>query len=359
MATVPPIEAKVMWDGTEFKAGTLEAESDVERMADAVDLAADQMRASLSSIDDGVSNTFGPSGSFDTAAGDIESTGGARMAEAGSEVASEFGSNLAEGIASGDTSATVIDSVTGLGATIASAGGVLAFTGIGALIGGALVSGIVNKAKASAQAITDSVNTAFEAIEIKAKTTNAEIRRQFEQTATITGLYTELGGEGGPEAGFLKLAEYADDFGASAEDAANLINGEMTPGAKFLQEQIKLAGDNAEELATQTANGDVFLSKQTVNASALNKLIEAENASRARTLALAQSTRDGLADQKVEQDKLNPVAADHADTAERSADATERSAAAMERMQRAAYGIGEGLGSAARSAASIALDLGT
>jgi len=342
MTTIPPVEVKAMWDGTDLVTGTQQAEQSVEDLAREVDYAADSMRRSLQSIDDGVSSTLGSSGSINSTFDDFESHGTNRMGEAGAEVASEFGSNLAEGIASGDTSATVLDSLTGLGATVAASGGLLAFAGIGALVGGALVSGVVNRIKQADQAITDAINSSFQAIEVKARQSNKVIMQAYQDTLTFKDTITAVGG-GDAQAGFEKLADYAGRFGFEVEDAVNLINREMTPGAKGLRDAMAEVSTNIDDYVTRLHDGDVVLDNVVTGASALNRLIDEQRQKQQGTLDILKAERDATADIKNNVERSTGPAADFADS--------------MKRAEEATWRIGANLGNAIRQAGLLGLAL--
>lgn len=320
---VPDVTVKATWDSTDFERGTEDAERAVEDLAREVDYAADKMNTSLRSIDDGVSSTLGPTGTVNRQFDDFGDHANQTMGEAGAEVASEFGSNLAEGISSGDTSATVLDSMTGLGATLASAGGALAFAGVGALVGGALVSGIVNRIKTANQAIVDAINESFQAVEVNARQTNRAIKDAYLDTLNFKDTLTNIGG-GDAQKGFETLTAYAEDFGFAAEDAVNLINREMTPGARGLRDAIKEVGVNTDQYVTRLDDGQVILDDVVTSGSALNRILDEQRQKQEGSLRLLESERNAKRDIKDDQRQLTNDARDYYEYTRLAADAAGR-----------------------------------
>jgi len=243
---VPKVEVDLMWDNTALKQGTMEAEADVERMADAVDAAATEMRTSLSSIDDGVSTTLGTGGTFSSGVDDVEAEGG-RLKEVGSEVGAEFAANLQEGVASGDIKGTLLDTFSGLGAAAGATGQLgLAAAGVGVLLGATLIKGLTAKAAAERQGFVDAVNTAFEQIEIKATDTFDTIEKKIQDTFTRVGVVSELGGEEGLIGGYERINELVALTGVKFEEVVKILQGKTNPNLEDARRKIIDASDNTE-----------------------------------------------------------------------------------------------------------------
>lgn len=339
------IEIEILTDTTKLKAGTDEAERSIEALADSVDLASDDMRRSLQSIDDGVSSTLGPSGSFTRATDDFTDTGRQRFSEAGTEVASEFSSNLAEGIASGDTSATLLDSITGLGATLGAAGGLTAIAGVGALVGGAIVSGMVNGAKAAKAEFIAETKTIFDSVEVEAKTSMRKIRKEILEGFTFESVLEELGGEAGLQGGIDQVNTLVDATGVKFNTVVDLLRGKVNPAT---EETRKILEQQASLINVELAPGVFTMSKaQTDVRDTAKDVLGVIDDQLEKQKTVTQQKKLEL---DYTRDQVNPGRA--------VADAMERTALAAERAERAALRLGGNLGNAVRQAGLVNLALG-
>lgn len=305
------IEIEILADATKLKAGTDEAERSIEALADAVDTSSDQMRASLQSIDDGVTSTLGSGGTFSRSVDDVEAEGG-RLKDVGSEVGAEFAANLQEGVASGDIKGSLLDTFSGLGAAAGATGQLgLAAAGVGVLLGATLIKGLSQAAAERKQEFVDEINGAFDAIEINAKSTFDSIRKQLMSAFDVQAVLTELGGEQGLVGGLEKVNEVARASGVPFNDIVDILRGKMNPDLKVAQQLLRDAG---AEVAYQVRGHGANVDALTDEARLATDILEASKENRKQ------------------QDIVESGAQRLAGYYERTADAAERTAAALARI---------------------------
>ena len=151
MAEIPPLVVKGMYDGTDLQAGLQTAEGDIEALADATDVAATQMRDSLSDVGDSVD--------MSASVADVDNAGRS-MKETGTEVGAEFSENLGEAFRSGDYKALIFESLTSLGPALGP-------LGIGVGVGAALMLNIVKGVETKRQEMLTSIQSLFDSIEVQ------------------------------------------------------------------------------------------------------------------------------------------------------------------------------------------------
>lgn len=295
MATIPPIELKAMYDGTELTAGTAKSELEIEGLADSVDTAATQMRASLSSIDDGVNTTLGTGGTFSQGVDATEAEGG-RLKEVGTEVGAEFAANLQEGVASGDVKQTVIDTFSGLGAAAGATGQIgIAAAGVGLLLGTAIIKGMTANIEARRQAIIDSMNEIFSSLEITAKTTGQQIQKQILEGFDFTSVIEQLGGEQGFAGGMEKVNDIVKETGASFSVVIQALQGEVNPQTDALLETLIKAKDEGSLLSDGFYENRFLMNDTAKNADALLGAITTTRVKQQELTGFAKQARDHYA----------------------------------------------------------------
>lgn len=310
MADSRQIEIQALWDGTRLKTGTEQAETSVEALARAVDDSSDSMRRSLQSIDDGVSSTLGPGGTFDRSVDDVE-TSGSRMKDVGSEIGSEFAENIGEGIRSGDIGGTILETFTSLGPA-------LGVVGIGIAVGAGLINGMIRGAKEARAEFLAAVNGIFEQTEIRARTTNERIRKEILEAFTFESVLTELGGDEGVAGGVKKVDWLVKNLGVDFNEVVEILRGDLNPANRDTLAILQRQADIGPRLVS---SGKAVAIAENVAASNAREVLDALERTRAvqrDSQHLAERNRDYIADQ--------------ADQAGRLADNSERAAAASRRM---------------------------
>lgn len=231
MADTRQIKVEALWDGTRLEAGTETSQRSLDDLRRAVDDTSDDINRSLRSIDDGVSSTLGSGGSFDRAVDDVE-TSGRRMKDIGSEVGSEFSENIGEGIRSGDIGGSILETFTSLGPGL----GVL---GIAIAAGAGIINGLISGARDRQKALDETFNEVFSGLEITAKTTLANIRKQLFATFDINRVLEDIGGEAGLAGGFRTVNDLARQTGVAFNDIVDLLRGNITPATEATRKALE------------------------------------------------------------------------------------------------------------------------
>lgn len=343
-SALPPVKVEVLYDGTKLKAGTEQSEASIEALADSVDAASDQMRASLASIDDGVTSTLGTGGTFSRSVDDVEVEGG-RLKDVGAEVGAEFAANLQEGVASGDIKSTLLDTFSGLGAAAGATGQLgLAAGGVGVLLGATLIKGLTQAAEEKRAEFVAAVNEGFQQIEVKARTTFADIRKQFLEAFDFKSLLEELG-EGDPNAALDKINQAAAYLKVPFGELVDVLRGEVNAENR---DTLRLLQAHAAQINTELVPGLFTMTAEEEKQRDLSKEL----------LEYAGVRRDKLADVVELSAAERDYKRETRDASVVLAEATERTAAALERAERASIRIGSNLGNAVRQADLINLALG-
>lgn len=308
--TTKTIAIQALWDGTKLKAGTEESERAVEALADSVETASDQMRASLQSIDDGVTSTLGPTGTFSRSVDDVEVEGG-RLSEVGSEVGAEFAANLQEGVASGDLKGSLLDTFSGLGAAAGATGQLgLAAAGVGVLLGATLIKGLSQAAEERRAEFVAAVNEGFQSIEVKARSTFKEIRGELLSTFDFKALLEDLG-EGDPTVALGKIQDAAEAINKPFNELVDVLRGDIN---KENQDTLKALQQQSKEIDYQVQGKGSMIDVLTDEAKLAGDLLDYTRNRKEQlreTTDLARAERDYL---------------------QQSADAAERIAAATDRI---------------------------
>lgn len=366
MAAVPPIEVSAIWDGTRLKAGTEEAERAVESLADNIDTSSDEIKRSLDSIE----ATADSAGTSLKSVDDISLSGVGQEVEQADSKMKALGQTASEEIpgAMTDLSDSAADAATGLSTAFATLGP--AGIAVGAVLAGI---GIMmrksqeakEKFTADAQAWTDAY------IEGLGKITAATRRAKLEEDLLNPDSVIAQAEKVRQAIGADQSLVVSSIYGTPAERAAAQADLETKISrltARYdtvidkREKQLLTDGYVSEELdeqfntLTRQVNGYEDLLGLVRNG------VDAQKAGRDAAREQLETYEDlGLLTREEEKtlERIRDRQRENAQFAKLAADANTRSADAMERMERAAYGIGQGLGSAARNAANIALDLGT
>lgn len=306
-----------------------DAEIAIERLADEVDTASDDMRRSLDSINDGTASV---GDAFDRMSTDVEDEGG-RMSEVGTEIGAEFSSNLAEGISSGDASATVTDSATGLFATLGALGPTAAVAGVGGLLATGLVKGIVDGMSNRRQAVIDSVNEVLSGVLNSTDNAAKAIRDSLLDAFSLESRLTNLGG-GDLSKGVQIAEETARDLNVSINTIYDALSGEVNPATDKLVDKLVEAQEEGTALHGTFFNSSLLMDETAENADDLHKQI-------VDTRLGMQDARDAAQGLNGWMEKNKALAGDTATHTKNSADAADRYAAALERAAAAADRIND------------------
>jgi len=306
------IEVQALWDGTQLKRGSEEAERSIEDLARVFDTETDQIRRSLDDMDRATQDTLGSGGSLDRAAPDLQAQG-SRTAEIGSEIGQEFGQNMSEGFSSGDIAGTVAD-------TFAALSGAAGVAGIGVLVGATLVKGMITGANEKKQEFIDDVDSLFTSIEVRAGEAQAKIRRKMVNAFDFQTALEKISG-GTAQEGYKELLKISEEVGVPWQKLLELFRKGITPATKATYDILK-------DQATATLDGATALGR--------SRQLEKEKGTAAgeflETVKLQNSElRTAATLGKANADYLFAIARD----GNMSADAMERYAAAAERAQAA------------------------
>lgn len=324
---VPKVEVDLMWDNTALKQGTIEAEADINRLADAVDSASADMQSSLSTV---ATTADAELGTALPQAADNAAVGLTTKASKFKAVGTELGQTLAQGVGSGlsgpEAAANLGTSVSGLLAPLAATGaGAVAAIGLG--LGGALIGNMIKAANDRREEFVDAVVAGFQEIEVKAKSTFASIREDALATYDLKDLISELE----------KMGVSADELRATSEslgkpwfELAQVLRGDITPSNRDTLEALR---GQSKELDYQT------------KASGVVRDVYTDQARTSQTLV-------GLSD------KNRDLLRDRVDLALLERDAVEGTARATERAADAGERLGAAYGNAVRQAGLLDLALG-
>lgn len=349
--TVPPIEVQALWDGTRLTAGVTGATDDLNKLAAATDVASQDISTSLEGVGTTATTEFGTTV---PAAVDASAVGLTTKSAKFKAVGTELGTSLAQGVGAGvsapEAAAGAAQSVSSLLAVTAKTGvGIAAAVGLG--LGVAIVKGLVGGAAERKQEVIDAYNDLFEGIEVTAESSARKIRQSIIDAFTFETALKEFGG-GDIDEAFRRIEELATLTGEDMDDIASIIQVGITPATKD-------AAQSLAEIAGYTFDMKLGTG-QTVG-------IMAEQSGWAkRILDSARDTtaeQDKLLEQKlIERDAQRIIAGDSNRAAANMGDMAATSAVVAANTERAAYAaerLGAAVGSAARAAATLALDLGT
>lgn len=248
------IAVDVLTDTTQLTAGTTTAANAIDALAASVDTSSDQMRTSLASVDEGVTSSFGPSGTIPRTVEDGAvnlTTKASKFKAVGADLGSTLAQGIAGGVSSGDAVGAVSSSVSGAAGLLAvaagTAGGAAAAVGLG--IATSLVTGLISGMKAKDEAFQAEVTKIFDSMEITADSTMRAIRKTISDGFSFQSTVDSFGGEA--------LADDAALFGSNLATAAALLNGKMTPAAKelhsVLQDVIDTEAPASDDFSYQAA----------------------------------------------------------------------------------------------------------
>jgi hypothetical protein len=228
--------------------GSAEYQVGVKLTGDATDLKSEITSATtaIGTLDTTVSQT----------SDSIVNTSGRKLKSAGKTIGTDFAQSLTSGIASGD----VVGSVSGIFSSLAMVGG---FAALGVGLGGALLTGIIKGASAEKQAMIDSFNSAFEALELKASQTGKEIAAEILSGFEASKAIEDIGG-GDADLGFDRATEAAAGLNIEASALVELVRSGINPATQetfnILKKQLDKANDltvldeeHNEQLAEQRA----------------------------------------------------------------------------------------------------------
>lgn len=310
------ITLRALYDGTQLKQGTTEAETHLEALERATADTSDDINRSLRSIDDGVSSTLGSGGTFDRAVDDVE-TSGRRMKDIGSEVGSEFAENIGEGIRSGDIGGSILETFTSLGPALGVAG-------IGIAAGAGIINGIISGFRDRRAELIENVSSMFSEIEVKATDTAATIQKAIRDTYTFKDVVAEVGG-GDETAGMKNVEQAAAAIGVDFNAIVDVLRGAWNPAAQRTLALLQAQSTETETIVKGAGRGATSLTDQAQLAQTILDLSQARRDSQSDTTRLLLRERDYVRGTAGDIGKV-------ADDAERVASANERAAAAAQRM---------------------------
>jgi methyl-accepting chemotaxis protein len=236
------VKVAAQMDASGLQKGSETAQASVKDLESQVDRSTEDINSSLRHMDDGITSSLGSGGTFTRGMDEGESSVG-RLKDSVEEIPGAM-QDLSDGAAS---------AAAGLANAFASMGP--AGITVGAVLAGFSI--LKTKAEATAQAMRDRVNSALDAVEIKAKMTNAEITKAYEKQLTFQKTVADLGG-GDQTKGYGVLLDHAHALGVQVEDIVALINHEWSPGALKLrdllrqqQEAVAAHRQDAEGIATR------------------------------------------------------------------------------------------------------------
>jgi len=225
------VEVQALWDGTQLKRGSEEAERSIEDLARVFDTETDQIRRSLDDMDRGVQDTLGSGGSLDRAQPALQAQG-TRTAEVGSEIGQEFTQNMAEGFNSGDFTQVVADTFANLGAIIGP-------LGLGFVVGATLVKNMIQGAKDKAEDFQAAVDTIFESVEARAGEAQAKVRRRMVQAFTFDDAVKAAGGTDSVEDSFQILIDKSREIGVPWQALLKVYRQGITPATQSIVDRIE------------------------------------------------------------------------------------------------------------------------
>jgi hypothetical protein len=319
--TIPPVEVKALWDGNELKQGTEEGARAVEDFAREVDTAAEDINASLKSVDDGVSSSLASGGTLDQGTDQASSS------------LKDFADNAKE-----EVPGAMLDMQDGVASAASGIAAALAPMGAGGLVIASVLAGFTilkTRADEAAQAMRDQINTALGAIEVKARTTNAAIERMYEKQLTFEQTLERMG-DGDATKGYERIAGYAETLGVETEAVVAYIQGRMTPATERVADLLARHNRELAESGDKLRENWGTMTEQQVVAGTLGRLAAQERDVRDRTLAIEKDARDYLRDQADASDRLAENSRRIADDSRRGADANRTAAEQMERWAAAA-----------------------
>lgn len=310
------ITLRALYDGTQLKQGTDEAETHLEALERATADTSDDINRSLRSIDDGVSSTFGSSGSFARSVDDVEASGG-RLKNVGGEIGSEFSENIGEGIRSGDLAGTLLETFTSLGPALGVAG-------IGIAAGAGIINGIVQGARAEREKFKQLVNDLFTSVEVRAETSTRKIQQSLIDAFSFKDALAEAG-DGDEAAGFSKVKAVAEELGVKVGDVVDVIRNKWTPASLGVLELMRDYGDKLTFVDTGQGRISSVLAEQTGWTRDLLELSERRTRANQTNIEMLRSERDYLAANAGHSKTI-------ASNSERTASANQRAADAASRM---------------------------
>lgn len=317
------IAVRALWDGTQLESGTTTAAASVDKLADAVDSSSADVTSSLQAMGTAAETEFNQTlpTAADTSAVSLTTKAGKFKA-----VGTELGETVAQGVGSGMTGAeqlaNVGTSLTSLLAPLATTGaGAIAAIGLGA--GAALITNLIKGVNERKQEFIDDINSAFESIEVTAKTTMREIRQQIYDTFDFKDLLGDIG-EGDDFLGLTRLRDMAETLGVPWERLADVLRGKITPANEYIYDLLKKQAHTADGIYQR---GDAEVKIYGEKARLAQDLLEMTNEQRDSTQRKVELGRAELEYQR----KINPLQRENAGQAERNAAAQERAAAAAER----------------------------
>ena len=96
------VKLQALWDNTDLKKGSAEAETAIEDLAREFSTTTDSIKADLNTLDTSFRSSLGSSGTMSTSADEGITSTKDKLKHAGSEAASEFTQNFGEAIKQGD-----------------------------------------------------------------------------------------------------------------------------------------------------------------------------------------------------------------------------------------------------------------
>lgn len=355
MPTIPPIELKALYDGTEVAAGTSATIANLQELETATGTAATSINTDLASVGTTATTELATTVPAAVDAGAVGLTTRSTKFKA---VGSELGQSLTDGVASGvsapQAAANIGTSMSGLLAASASTGvGIAAAVGVGLAV--AIVKGITDGAAKRKQEVIDAYNSLFSAIEVEAADSARKIKASILDAFDFQTVITELG-HGDINAGITQINDLVDLTGQKFNDIVLLLQNGVTPATKDTAAAVKEIVDAGVENVGVQGQIDAVLGAQAKKASDLLALADANSDKQSQLLEQKKAEAGFAFATALSAKEQGKAVGELVGKTAAAADQAERMAAATERAEQAAYRLGQNLGEAAGAAARIAFE---
>jgi hypothetical protein len=287
------LKIKALFDGTAFEKGSNDAEAAVKDLATQVDASTEKINQSLKSMDDGVTTTLGSGGTMDRSFTETEGHT--------EKLAGQFKEELP---------GAMLDMQDG--ASSAASGLAMAFSSAGPA--GIAVAGMISLAvllgksfSSQATKMREAVNTAFQSMEITAKSSLADIRKEFVKSIDQQQYMND-------NADYLERTSRAT--GISYATLTNLLTLRATPATDALKKAAHAAYIEAE-------NHRGAVNSQTLALAAVYDRYQKQVAIQKETVDRGNQLKQALQEQKPEYQENLRLAEKSATLAARQVD-TER-----------------------------------
>lgn len=321
------IAIQALWDGTKFKAGTLEAAAAVDSLQQEVSASTETMESALGELG---AKADAELGTTIPSAADKAVVGLTTRASKFKSVGADLGTELVAGTASGVSASSQVANLgtslsTLLALSVGSATGIAGALGLGLGVG--LIKNMIDGANARKEEFVASVTESFKAIEVNARDSFRDIRKEMIATFDFKALTEELGG-GDAGLGLDKLRAGAEQLNVPFEQLAQVLRGDIRPSNRYILDLLKEQADNyhiiGDEIAGPIAKGVTGEQKA---AQELLNFADDRIAKLRETGRLVKAEQESM---RVNRD----LAVDTANAQERTASATERQLAAIENINR-------------------------